>query len=105
MGTNVTLRPRAPSAPCVARGDRRCRGDRQCQRAGDARAVRRSGRTLSPAVYSRALAPHALTLLGMFIAAFVAIPTLVIRPGRGAIVLGGLGVHIGMRDRDAAVIR
>lgn len=52
------------------------------------------GGTLSPAVYSHALALHALTMLGVFVAAFVAIPTLVIRPGRGVIVLGGLALVV-----------
>jgi heme/copper-type cytochrome/quinol oxidase subunit 1 len=52
------------------------------------------GGTLSPTVYSHALALHALAMLGVFIAAFVAIPTLVIRPGRGAIALGGLAFAV-----------
>jgi hypothetical protein len=52
------------------------------------------GGTLSPAVYSHALVLHALTMLGVFLAVFVAIPTLVIRPGRGAIVLGGLAFAV-----------
>lgn len=46
------------------------------------------GPTLPPTVYGQALALHALTMLGVLLAAVVAIPTLVIRPGRGAVVLG-----------------
>ncbi|MGE5184815.1 MAG: hypothetical protein ACM31C_22240 [Acidobacteriota bacterium] len=46
------------------------------------------GITLSPDTYGRALALHGLAMVGALVAAFVAIPTLVGRPGRGAVVLG-----------------
>ncbi len=52
------------------------------------------GNTVSPAVYSHAFALHALTMLGLLVATFVAIPTLVIRPGRWASVLGSLAFAV-----------
>jgi hypothetical protein len=51
-------------------------------------------RTLRPTVYSHALAVHALAMFGVFIAAFVAISTLIICLGRGAIALGGLAFAV-----------
>jgi heme/copper-type cytochrome/quinol oxidase subunit 1 len=47
------------------------------------------GDALSPAVYGHALTLHGVMMLGLLVAAFVAIPTLVIRPGRAATALGG----------------
>lgn len=49
-----------------------------------------AGKTLSPTAYSHAFGLHAVTMLGLFVAAFAVIPTLVVRPGRGAVTLGGL---------------
>ena len=48
--------------------------------------------TLSTSTYDHALTLHGLMMLGLLVAAFVAIPTLVIRPGRGAIGLGGVAL-------------
>jgi heme/copper-type cytochrome/quinol oxidase subunit 1 len=48
------------------------------------------GPTLSPTIYSHALAAHALAMLGVLVGAFIAIPTLITRPGRSAIVLGSV---------------
>ncbi len=46
------------------------------------------GGTLTPYTYSGMFELHALAMVGVMIAAFVAIPSCLIRPGRGAVVLG-----------------
>jgi hypothetical protein len=51
--------------------------------------------TLSPTVYGRSLAVHALAMVGVFVAAFIALPTLILpRVGRATIALGVLACAV-----------
>jgi heme/copper-type cytochrome/quinol oxidase subunit 1 len=50
--------------------------------------------TLAPALYGHALALHGLLALGGLVATVLAIPTLVMTPGRGAVVLGALALGL-----------
>jgi hypothetical protein len=50
--------------------------------------------TVSPALFSHAFALHALTSFGVLVAVVLAIPTLVVKPGRGAGVLGFLALGL-----------
>jgi heme/copper-type cytochrome/quinol oxidase subunit 1 len=49
---------------------------------------------VSPASYDHAFVLHGMMMLGLLVAALIAIPTLVIRPGRGAIALGTVALAL-----------
>src|SRR5262245_31964008 len=48
--------------------------------------------TLAPELFSHAFALHGLMALGVLVAIVIAIPTLVVKPGRGAGMLGFLAL-------------
>lgn len=50
--------------------------------------------TLAPEQYGHALVLHGLVSLGVLVATVLAIPTLVVRPGRGSVVLGFLALGL-----------
>jgi heme/copper-type cytochrome/quinol oxidase subunit 1 len=52
------------------------------------------GQPLSPTAYSQVFALHGVAMFCLLVAALVAIPALVVRPGRGAIVLGSIAFAI-----------
>jgi hypothetical protein len=52
------------------------------------------GPTLSPELFTHAFVLHGIAWLGVLIASVLAIPTLVVRPGRGAVVLGAVALAL-----------